>query len=260
MMVKIPRKWRKKREDHNAGLVFDRRGTGFFSWRVVLFFIPFALLLIVGMNCVEVSVLDSNLRKSHYSGMVFFLESDSSGKTIPGRNNASPILDRTPVWADPAYLGNSGGAFVPLTAGLGDHEAHLVDVDMGTPSKLQTSLLSQLSYPSPSVEKWLVPSADRPVVFIPEASSPDDDLSGMEPVADVKPTMGRNFMGLQTSFWVVVSPWGVPTHVVVTEGSGNEAADEAAMGYIRELRWIPSRKDRSGMIMVTWKEEEEEGI
>lgn len=67
-------------------------------------------------------------------------------------------------------------------------------------------------------------------------------------------------MGLQTSFWVVVSPWGVPTHVVVTEGSGNEAADEAAMGYIRELRWIPSRKDRSGMIMVTWKEEEEEGI
>ncbi len=256
MMSKVPRKWRKKREDHSAGLVFDWRSTGVFRWRVIFFLIPLAVLMVVGMNFVEVSVLDSNLRRSHYSGMVFFLKSDPVGKAVLGRGNASPILDRTPVWADPVHLGNSSGAFVPLSAGLGDHTAHLISVDMGGLNTLQSSLLSQLSYPPPSVDKWLAPVKEQKLVFNPEVTSPDDDLAGMAPMELVKPVVGRNFIGLQTSFWVVVSQWGVPTHVVVTESSGNDAADEAAAAYIRDLRWLPGKDDRSGMLMVTWKEVE----
>lgn len=256
-MTKIPRKWRKKREDASAGLIFDWRSTGVFSWRIVFFVILFGIILIFLMNLANVSVLDSNLRRSHYSGMVFFLNSDPSVKVQGERSNPSPLLNRTPVWADPVHLGGNGGAFVPLSAGLGDHSARLLSVDMSNPRSLQSSLLTQFSYPEPTVGKWMQQVPETPSLSFPVASASDEDLKGMVSTNGSKPVLGRNFSGLQTLFWVVVSPWGVPVNIVVMEGSGNESADEAAMDYVREMRWLPAATARSGMLSIHWKEKGE---
>jgi outer membrane biosynthesis protein TonB len=54
--------------------------------------------------------------------------------------------------------------------------------------------------------------------------------------------------------WVVVTMLGVPDQVVVYDSSNDPEVDERAVEYIKNLRWLPNGKRRTGSMTVEWKE------
>jgi hypothetical protein len=62
------------------------------------------------------------------------------------------------------------------------------------------------------------------------------------------------FDGMRTRVWVVVTMLGVPDQVVVYDSSNDPEVDERAVEYIKNLRWLPNGKRRTGSMTVEWKE------
>ena len=253
MADNVSGKWKKKRGDQEAGLVFDWRASGVYSWRVWWMLIPAGIMLAAIVNVPDkVLVSDPNLYKTRETGIVFFLRPDWNS----GRLGASLLPRKTPVWAEPFYTDDAGRMFDNLSGGLDEYVARPKSVDLDLSQGLKTSLLMQLSFPNITENEWIEESSKplSPPASVPSLCVVDDSLAGW--FADKLPERipGGDFTGFQTSILLVVSPWGVPELAVVTASSGNEEADLEALRYMKQLRWSPAEQRRSGLVIVNWKE------
>lgn len=80
-----------------------------------------------------------------------------------------------------------------------------------------------------------------------------DDLSGRLLAKDSGSTVPRLSAPKPSLYQVAVGPEGIPMHCVLTDSSGDAAADEAGRSWIMTRRFQPAGSTSWGRVLVPWE-------
>jgi hypothetical protein len=141
---------------------------------------------------------------------------------------------------------------IELGGGLDEYEPRLIPQPATRPMGVRDTLLSNLNYPRPDVDRWIV-DTPKTRLMEPAISAASHEMDGWYMDHPLSTEM-TGFDGMRTRVWVVVTMLGVPDQVVVYDSSNDPEVDERAVEYIKNLRWLPNGKRRTGSMTVEWKE------
>jgi hypothetical protein len=244
---KVPR-----RNDHKRGLVFDWRDREMFTWRVLWVMLLPAAVACFLFHFVNVRVSDPNLKRTHEHGSVVMLNRELTIKAMSGHHTL-PMAVKPPVWASsPLGMESNDENLIELGGGLDEYEPRLIPQPATRPMGVRDTLLSNLNYPRPDVDRWIV-DAPKTRLMEPAISAASHEMDGWYMDHPLSTEM-TGFDGMRTRVWVVVTMLGVPDQVVVYDSSNDPEVDERAVEYIKNLRWLPNGKRRTGSMTVEWKE------
>lgn len=253
--MSISSKWNEKKEDRRAGLSFDWRFLVPSGWKLIYFCLPILMLGLGFLAWLEVRS-DTSLEKNPGKlGNIFYLREEEGGKLASFLSRNIPFAGRGPVWADPASLGVDSDVFTPIQGGLNSTSTELeLSVPPGPRGELDHLADSLVLLPADVAGHQFEAVRDK-VEVRPSVSRMGASLAGFVDGEGYPSVSGRPDMGgFETVFWIVVNEWGKPENVLVVGESGDLAIDDLAEGYVRTLRWEPSRNVRSGELRVGWKE------
>lgn len=80
-----------------------------------------------------------------------------------------------------------------------------------------------------------------------------DDLSGRIPAGETVMTIPQFPAPKPSLYQVAVGPEGIPLHCILTDSSGDAAADEAGRAWIMTIRFQPSQTTTWGRVLIPWE-------
>lgn len=235
---------------HRSLLAFDWKASGFYPWRIPALMIMGGIIGFFLFSMIDVRFENTSFH-DRYPESVLFLERTQLERMVPD-SRLLVLGSQGPVWADPVRSGIESELFFPLDAGLG-RESEMMTLTGRISLRNREMFINYLDLPPARVDEWLAPQGATPsMVFVPVVAPWTENLAGSW-FAQGRPEEDVDRRGLKTTCWVRVNEWGAPESVTLMETSGNEQADQKALGLVRQLRWLPAAGRREGMISIDWK-------